>query len=363
MNSTRSLVGLLLILSCAPTASEAGLVGSRVETVALTGGLGETVDRLARGGSGPLWAVWSVPMIPGRHHACCGDWDDRGRESLCKLESHNRSHFHDTDFGSVEGGELQILLRLDDDRVDEVRAYTADCRLDAEGVRVIRLEGVGPVESVDYLSSIVDARGREERGAARRRGHRAEDRRQTALSAIAYHAGAAADRALANWSRPPTDAELREQVAFWLGAARGHAALDDLRRMLRDDPSGDVREQAVFGISLIDHADALATLIDVARNGKQAELRGTAVFWLSQKAGERAVQVLHEIVEDDPDAEMREQAVFAISQLPHGEGVSMLIKLARSNRHREVREQAMFWLGQSDDPRALDLFEEILVGD
>jgi hypothetical protein len=26
-----------------------------------------------------------------------------------------------------------------------------------------------------------------------------------------------------------------------------------------------------------------------------------------------------------------------------------------------VRRNALFWLGQSDDPRALDLFEELLV--
>ena len=37
-----------------------------------------------------------------------------------------------------------------------------------------------------------------------------------------------------------------------------------------------------------------------------------------------------------------------------------LITLARSHRDPRVREKAMFWLGQSGDPRALALFEEIL---
>ena len=38
-----------------------------------------------------------------------------------------------------------------------------------------------------------------------------------------------------------------------------------------------------------------------------------------------------------------------------------LIQIARSNRDREVRKKAFFWLGQTNDPRALALFEEVLT--
>jgi HEAT repeat protein len=65
-------------------------------------------------------------------------------------------------------------------------------------------------------------------------------------------------------------------------------------------------------------------------------------------------------VDDDPDAEVRKHAVFAMSQLPPDQGVPTLIVLARTHKDREVRKQAMFWLGQSGDPRALALFEEVL---
>jgi hypothetical protein len=34
--------------------------------------------------------------------------------------------------------------------------------------------------------------------------------------------------------------------------------------------------------------------------------------------------------------------------------------VAKNNRNPEVRKQAMFWLGQSQDPRALTFFEEVL---
>jgi hypothetical protein len=41
--------------------------------------------------------------------------------------------------------------------------------------------------------------------------------------------------------------------------------------------------------------------------------------------------------------------------------VAALIQIARTNRDPEIRKNALFWLGQSHDPRALALFEEILT--
>jgi len=57
---------------------------------------------------------------------------------------------------------------------------------------------------------------------------------------------------------------------------------------------------------------------------------------------------------------VKKKAVFALSQLPRDEGVPLLIQVARSNRNPVVRKQAIFWLGQSNDPRALNFFEEVL---
>jgi HEAT repeat protein len=93
------------------------------------------------------------------------------------------------------------------------------------------------------------------------------------------------------------------------------------------------------------------------------ETRRQAVFWVSQEAGKAVTQGLADLVDDEKqDREIREQAVFALSQLPHDEGVPTLIRVARTNRDPEVRRKAIFWLGQSEDPRALALFEELLAG-
>jgi len=105
-------------------------------------------------------------------------------------------------------------------------------------------------------------------------------------------------------------------------------------------------------------------LLQIARNARlNEETRRQSVFWLGQAAGEAATRGLDSIVEqgDDADLEVRKHAVFALSQRPVEEGVPALIRIARTNRHPELRKTALFWLGQSEDPRAVSLFEELLM--
>jgi HEAT repeat protein len=90
-------------------------------------------------------------------------------------------------------------------------------------------------------------------------------------------------------------------------------------------------------------------------------VRSQALFWLAHKAGQKAVGTITGAIENDPDTEVKKKAVFALSQLPKDEGVPKLIEVAKNNRNREVRKQAMFWLGQSNDPRALEFFEQVLT--
>lgn len=91
------------------------------------------------------------------------------------------------------------------------------------------------------------------------------------------------------------------------------------------------------------------------------ETRRSAVFWLGQAAGAAVGGALDSIAGDERgDREVRKQAVFALSQRSNDEGVPFLIRIARSNPDPELRKTALFWLGQSEDPRSLALFEEIL---
>jgi hypothetical protein len=126
--------------------------------------------------------------------------------------------------------------------------------------------------------------------------------------------------------------------------------------------AGDEGEELITAATLADSANVNPALLELARDRSlPADTRRHAVFWLSQAAGEAATRGLDSIAADDRgDLDVREHAVFALSQRPDDEGVPALIRIARTNPHPELRRKALFWLGQSEDPRALALFEELL---
>jgi hypothetical protein len=127
--------------------------------------------------------------------------------------------------------------------------------------------------------------------------------------------------------------------------------------------SGDVGHDAIFPATLADSVTVWPELLDMARDESvSTDTRRNAVFWVSQAAGDAATRGLDSLVSDERgDQEIREQAVFALSQRPKDEGVPILIRVAKTNKDPEIRRKALFWLGQSEDPRALALFEEILT--
>ena len=125
---------------------------------------------------------------------------------------------------------------------------------------------------------------------------------------------------------------------------------------------GNAGGEAIFALTLADSITPWPDLLRLARNNDvRQDTRKSAVFWLGQAAGDAATKDLAELAEDERgDQEIRESAVFALSQLRDDQGVPALIRIARTNKDPEIRRKALFWLGQSDDPRALDLFEELL---
>jgi hypothetical protein len=144
-----------------------------------------------------------------------------------------------------------------------------------------------------------------------------------------------------------------------LAARIAVATLLDLARRF-DGRAGD---DLVFPAILADSVSVSRDLLDLARDHRAPRAsRKAAIFWLSQEAGEAVTRELGDFVASDAqDRELREHAVFALSQLPRDEGVPILIRVARTNRDPEIRRKALFWLGQSEDARALALFEEILT--
>lgn len=141
------------------------------------------------------------------------------------------------------------------------------------------------------------------------------------------------------------------------------AEVVDYLLSLAEHSTASVGDKAIFPATIANGVTVWPRLIAIAKNTNvPKQTRRQAVFWISQAAGEAATKGLDDLVLDNSvDRDVREQAVFALSQRPKEEGVPALIRVARTNRDPSIRKKAMFWLGQSNDPRAIALFEEILA--
>jgi len=354
---------ILMALACVAAAPSAPqtvpaprIENAKLETRAVTGSLDATLRSLAAQAEKPQWIGYAVDQIAGERSVCCGNYRDDGGCGTCNLEKdHDGSTSTSQKSGTValEGSrQLVVLFRLEAKQVVQIRVASEDCTLDAGGLPFVWLTGVKPAQSVALLEAYVHGTDFEDHG-----GHEIGN---GALTAIALHADASADRAFESFVKPEQKESLRRQAAFWMGAARGKAGFTALQRMARNDPSSDVRAHVAFALSVSHEPSAIDEIIRMAHDDTNSHVRGQALFWLAQKAGQKAVGTITGAIDNDPDTDVKKKAVFALSQLPKDEGVPKLIEVAQNNRNPEVRKQAMFWLGQSHDPRALQFFEKVL---
>jgi HEAT repeat protein len=361
------LIGLIVlaaILFAPPLRSEPQTSGmprvenAKVETRALTASLDATLRGVLAQADKPEWLGYSVDQVAGArdHSVCCGNYRGGDGCGTCNLEKDHdgfTSTTHADGTVKLEGArQLVVLFRLEAKQVVRIRVASEDCTLDAGGLPFVWLTGVKPAESVALLETFVRSADFESHG-----DHGIGN---GALTAIALHADASADRAFESFVTPNQREGLRRQAAFWMGAARGPAGFAALQRMAKNDPSSDVRAHVTFALSVSHEPGAIDEMIRMAHDDTSSHVRGQALFWLAQKAGQKAIGTITSAIENDPDTDVKKKAVFALSQLPREEGVPKLIEVAQNNRNPEVRKQAMFWLGQSHDPRALQFFEKVL---
>jgi hypothetical protein len=147
-----------------------------------------------------------------------------------------------------------------------------------------------------------------------------------------------------------------------LGTVSTREAVDVLLEIAARE-EGRLGGDAILPATLADSVTVWPALLKLARDERvPRRTRVQAVFWLGQAAGDAASRGLTDLVDDrDVDRDVKEHAVFALSQQSHDAGVPALIRIARTHADPAVRRKAIFWLGQSGDPRALALFEELLT--
>jgi len=339
----------LLLLAAAGSvllAQQPRISNANVETRSFSGSLESTLQAVE-----PTWFAYAVKTMPGDHKGCC--YDDY-RQRACSLEdrdggAHVIASSSTAPIPLEDSDTVVALFRVMDNKITRIRMFSLSCPLDGGKRKFVWLTGVPAETSLTYLEKLIRAR------------NLAEDTADGALMLVAQHDTDRADGILDRVARSDESIKLREQAIFWMGAARGSRSFDNLRKILARDENEKIRDKAIFAISISHQPQSISLLIDTAKHDSSPHVRGQAIFWLAQKAGAQATATIRDAVDDDPDTQVKKQAVFALSQLPKEDGVPKLIEIAKTQKNSEVRKQAMFWLGQSGDPRALALFEQILL--
>ena len=186
----------------------------------------------------------------------------------------------------------------------------------------------------------------------------------TELSVLARFEGTAVVRL--RTATPDCEIDAGGLAVTWLDAVKVDESAAWLKSLIDATSTTGERYDRVVRpalVALAMHEGAVATrsLAGIARDHAIAKMRSDALFWLGERAGDQAASTIAEAIDRDPDTEVKKRAVFALSQLPKDDGVPKLIDVARNNKNAVVRKQAMFWLGQSNDPRALKFFEDVLL--
>lgn len=128
---------------------------------------------------------------------------------------------------------------------------------------------------------------------------------------------------------------------------------------LGESVGGRAASRAITGAVLIDSVTVWPTLLRIARRSDRPKsARSESLFWLSVFAGDKSAGDTDDIDADRDDE--KSHALFVLHELKRGEGTTELLRIAKEHKEPAVRRRALFWLGQDADPRAIDLFEQIL---
>lgn len=300
----------------------------------------------ARVKSADGWVAWTVPMIADAGTPCCFA-DGRSRNETFGCDLDDRSHgfsTHDAPRPPAHS-ELTVYAHVAKTRVDDVRAYDAQCPVRSKG-EIRRFDNVASAESIGFLSAWMDADA---------------SRDEDALAAVAFHEDASATRVLAARAESSRPRKTRESALFWLGQARGADGAAIVERFATTDGDPKLREHAIFALSQSHAGDPYLRIRAISGSDPSDRVRSQALFWMAQMNDARAADDITNAIQHDASADVREQGVFALSQLDDGKGDEALIGLIRGSYPREVKKQALFWLGQSGSPKAIQYLDEALT--
>lgn len=322
---------LWLVMAALPLCAQPKLLtNAKVDTRSASAGLDQTFRAALAAEPQPAWIGYAVPSTRTFNLGC---------------DYVNRSDFNQAGVVHLEPPDQAVILfRVEANAVDRIRTLSPDCEIDAGGVPVHWLSDVQPAQSVALLATFVDQHLNNFNGA---------------MSAIGMHADPAADRMLDHYVAADQLQSLRLRAISVVSSYRGRHGFDILKNLIANDKDQKVRERAVQSLANNKEPEAVDLLISLARTDKDARVRSQAVGELARKPGPRILNTLSGALAD-PDEQVQRRAVSALQQLPDGQGIPLLIEVVKTTKNESLRKQAMNSLKNSQDPRAITFFEDVL---
>ena len=292
------------------------------------------------------WVGYHVPIVKGAGSPCCysGRIGDTTR-ARCDLDARKGSYVSD-DRASSGSGDLAIYWHVSNGKLDQVRAFAADCPV--TGQQEIRwIDPVDAKESVAVTAQWI--------------GNGGKRRESMEFPALALQADPGATAALIQLASPNRSLDMRKESIFWLGQARGAEGANFVEKVATGDSSAELREHAVFALSQSHVEDAYERVRAISRKDNSGDVRGKALFWMAQMEDPRAGADINASLSTETSEDVLEQAVFALSQLGDDASTPALIAAIRGNHPRAVKEKALFWLGQAGTDEAMAFIDGMLT--
>ena len=245
------------------------------------------------------WIGYAVPVADRDRVMCCfGDNYISGSVSgnrccgACSLENSSGTTMSSRTEAAPPSGTVKlegpdqmiVLFRIVERRVERVRVFSEDCRLDAGGRPVKWIEHVRPAESVALLESLVGTSDSKDRVS------------NNAIMAISLHADPSGLDTLFRIARTGSEARARGDALFWLAQRAGEKVAATIRERVDQDPDTEVKKKAVFALSQLPADQGVPLLIQVARTNPNPDVKRQAMFWLGQSKDRRAVDFFAEVL-------------------------------------------------------------------
>ena len=261
--------------------------------------LAQSFRALIAGASDVTWIGYAVPVADRDRVMCCfGNNDNSGSVSgnaccgVCSLENSSGTTMSSRTEGTTPSGAVKlegpdqmiVLFRIVERRVERVRVFSEDCRLDAGGRPVKWIDNVRPAESVALLESLVGTSDSKDRVG------------NNAIMAISLHADPSGLDTLFRIARTGSEARARGNALFWLAQRAGDKVAATIRERVDQDPDTEVKKKAVFALSQLPADQGVPLLIQVARTNTNPDVKRQAMFWLGQSKDRRAVDFFAEVL-------------------------------------------------------------------